>query len=100
MSKVDVVAAAKAVMVQAQDVAVQAFGEACYDGGLAEAPKSGFSQDDIDAAVAAAKADAAVALAALQQSLDEMAAKEQMEEKVVADVQAKLDAIKAILNPA
>lgn len=96
-----------------------------FDAGVAEAgsvPSGGFTQADIDAAVAKAVSDAqaldaqaladaqakaALDVAALQVALDAMTAKEQLEEVAVADVQksilsvqAAFDAIKALLVPA
>lgn len=88
-----------------------------FDNGSASGA-GGFSQADIDKAVAQAQAldaqalkdaqDKATAdLAAVQSALDAMTAKEGIEEKAVAKVndsveqlQASLDAIKALLSPA
>lgn len=87
-----------------------------FDNGAASG-SGGFSQSDIDKAVAQAQAldaqaltdaqtKAASDLAAVQASLDAMTEKEGIEEKAVANVnnsveqlQASLDAIKALLAP-
>lgn len=117
--KQDTVSAQKAIILQAQAQALEAGLGACYDQGLADAPPAGvgFTQADIDAAVAAAQAVDAQALAAaqaqaqsdiaaVQSALDAMTSKEQLEEGAVADVkasilqvQASFDAIKALLVP-
>ncbi len=80
-----------------------------FDAGLSNGTPVGFTQADIDAAVAAAQAvdaqvlsDAqaasAASVAAVQLALDEMTAKEQLEEVAVADVQAKVTALKASMD--
>lgn len=111
MAKADVISAAKAKFIQDQDAAIQAYGEACYDGGLAEAPApapAGFSQADIDAAVSAAKqvdAEAATqakaasdaALADLQAKLQAMSDKEGQEEHVIAGLQGSVAQVQAAL---
>lgn len=83
MSKQDVVLKAKNDYLAAQDQALQAYGEACYDGGLGEAPVGtggGFTQADIDAAVKAA-------VDPINQQLSDAIAKD------AADVQAGQDAL-------
>lgn len=104
MTKAEVVMEKKAELIAAQDAALQAFGEACFDGGVASVPVVAPSDDvqaQIDAAVAAAKAADAQAMsdavAAVQKQLDDMTAKEGLEEQAVAALQGKLDAIKALL---
>ncbi len=121
MAKTDVIAAAVAAIQSGEAQVLNDQLGSVFDSGLASAPVGsggGFTQADIDAAVAAAQGVDAAALAAaqadftakmatLQTSLDAMTAKEQMEETAVAglqtaiaSVQASFDAIKAILLPA
>lgn len=119
MSKEDVVSAAVSSIQSAQAQALSDGLGSVYDAGLAAAPVAtgGLSQADVDAAVAAAQAAdaqaladaqaaAAAALAAVQSQLDQMTAKEQLEEAAVSGlqssvvaVQAALDAIKALIVP-
>ena len=114
-------------LAQLQAGVVQAESDAIsgsYDDGLADGVASvpagtgGFTQADIDSAVAAAQAidaqalsdaqaKAASDLASVQQQLSDMTTKEQGEELVVtnlqtsvAAVQSSLDAIKALIFPA
>lgn len=120
MAKTDVVAAALAAIQAGETQVLSDTLSSVYDQALAAAGSApgSFTQSDIDAAVAAAQAvdakalsdaqaQGASALAALQASLDQMTQKEQLEEKAVADVSAKIDqvqasfdAIKALLSPA
>jgi len=118
--KQDVIDAGVAAVQEAEKAALAEQLGVAYDAGMADAPKpegGGLSQADVDAAVAAQKAidDKAMAdaqaladgkMADLQKALEDMTAKEQLEEAAVADVQAKVeqvqaafDAIKAILLP-
>lgn len=120
MPKIDVVAAQKAAILAAQDLALEAGLGACYDQGLVDqaeidAPMMG---GDVTAAVQAAtapllaqieqltasvaaseqalidaKALAAEELAALQVKFDALALDEQMDQKVI-------DSIKSLLFPA
>ena len=129
MSKPDVVSAAKASFVSAQDGALQSFGESCYDGGAVDQKASDgtLTQADLDAAVKAATdplnaqiaqdatdlakahSDADAAAAALKTSTDALAAMtadDASKTKAVADVQANavalqaaLDVIKGLLAP-
>lgn len=135
MAKADDLAPIKAQLEAAQGVAEDVALSAAYDAGVASVPPSqgggGFAQSDIDAAVKAAvdplnaqisglqsqvvsdaqslsdaQAKAASDLAAVQQALSDMTAKEQLEEQAVlglqnsvAAVQQSLDAIKALIIP-
>lgn len=105
MAKAEVVQAQMIAIQAAESAALQAGLEACYDQGVADAGAPapvGFTQADIDAAVVAAKAADAEALsaavAAVQSHLDDMTAKELASEQSVAVLQAKLDQIKALLG--
>jgi len=106
MGKSDVVSAQKAAVIAGQDAALQAGLEACYDQGVADAgvpaPVAGtFTQADIDAAVASAKAADAQAMsdavAAVQAQLDAMTAKDNADMASAAALQSKLDQIKALI---
>lgn len=126
MAKADTVAAQKAAVLAGQDAALESGLESCYDQGAVDQKASDgtLTQADLDAAVKAAtdplnaqiaadatalaqaQADAQTQLASLTQQLSDMTAKEQGEEKVIAElqasvaaVQAALDAIKAIVLP-
>lgn len=91
MSKADVVAAQKVILLQAQDGALDQFGGACYDQGAAEAtpaPGGGFSQADLDAAVAAA-------VGPLNDQIGNLQGKFDADELVVADLTGKLSALQA-----
>ena len=126
MSKTDIVSSQKAAILSGQDAALQAGLEAVYDLAAQEQKASDgtLTQGDLDAAIkaatdplnaqivqdqadlVAAHADADAKLAAVQSALEAMTSKEQLEEKVVSDlqssvaqVQAALDAIKAIVIP-
>lgn len=118
MSVKDDAVAAALVAVQAGETQVltDQLG-AVYDQGEAQGTGPGFTQADIDAAVAAAQAvdatalqaaqaDASAKLAVLQGSLDALTAKEAPEAQLIASLQssavslkAALDAIDAALNP-
>ncbi len=126
MAKADVVAAQLALVQAAEVQAVSDGLGNCYDQGALDQKASDgtFQQSDIDAAVkaavdplnaqiasdatilAAAQAKAVSDLGLLQVSFDALNAKEQLEENAVAglqasigQVQAALDAIKAIILP-
>lgn len=107
MAKAEVVQAQMTAIQAAESAALQAGLEACYDQGVADAgvpaPVAGaFTQGDIDAAVAAAKAADAQAMsdavAAVQAQLDAETAKDAADVAALAAVQAKLDQIKALLG--
>lgn len=125
MAKEDVVATQKAAILSGQDAALESGLGAAFDAGEADGNGPGFTQADIDAAVAAAvdplnaqiaadalalsdaQAAADASLAAVNQALADMTAKEQLEEQAVmalqssvAAVQVSLDAIKALVLPA
>lgn len=120
MAKQEAVAAMVAAVQAAQLQALTDAGNTLYDQAAADqkASDGSFTQADINAAVSAAQgvdakaladsqAQAAAALAAVQQQLVAMTAKEQAEENVViglqssvSQVQAALDAIKALIFPA
>lgn len=124
MAKADVVAAQLALVQAAEVQALTDSLGACFDSGEADGNGPGFTQADIDAAVAsavaplnaqvaqdatdlaAAHADADAKLAALQASLDDMTAKDLVDASAVqgfndkvAALQGALDAIKALLLP-
>jgi hypothetical protein len=119
MGKVDVVAAQLAAVQQGQtDVLSQALG-ACFDAGEADGNGPGFTQADIDAAVAAAVAplndqvaalqaqdaadvqvgtDAKAALADLQSKFDALSQKEGVESGIISGLQSSLATLQAIVN--
>lgn len=126
MGKQETIDSQKQALAQAQDAALDsALGNVWDESALEQKASDGtLTQGDLDAAVKAAtdplnaqiaddaqKLSAAIASAqadhdSLQKSLDDMTAKEQLEEKVVSDlqnavgqVQASLDAIKALVLP-
>jgi hypothetical protein len=119
VGKLEVIAVQKASILAAQDAALEAGLGAVYDGAVAEVGQPGaigFTQADIDAAVAKTQADDAAALAAahaeadaklaeLQTAFDTLNAKEVTEEADLANattalaaMQGTLDAIKQLLS--
>ena len=89
--------------VQAGLSSIEAALSKVFDDGVASVGSGGgFSQADIDAAVLAAKAADAVvlaeAVAAVQVQLDAVLAEDVVEDAQMASLQAKLDAIKALLS--
>lgn len=105
MAKVEVVSAQKAAVLAGQDAALELGLGACYDQGLIDAGAPapvGFSQEEMDAAVAVAKAADAEALnaavAEVQGHLDAMVEKDNADVAALAALQAKLDQIKALLG--
>ncbi len=124
--KQDTVQAQKAILLAAQDSALEAGLGACYDQGAVDQKASDgtLTQADIDAAVAQALAEAKIAsdaalaelaatdaqtlaaehekavadLAAVQTALDAMTAKEQLEEAAVADVQSSILKVQAAFD--
>jgi hypothetical protein len=118
MSKEDTVSAQKQAIIDGESAVIEQALGAAFDAGFSEGaasvpPPDADEQAKIDAAVLAAvtplqaqidqdakdladahaKADAD--LAAVNQSLADMTAKEQMEEQAVADVKAKIDSVQA-----
>lgn len=118
MAKEDVVAAQYQAIQDGEAELVKGALGACYDQGVADQAAAGgsgagFSQADIDAAVAKAVSDAqavdaqalsdaqasaAASLAAVQQSLVDMTAKEQLEEQAVAQFQGSLASLQGALD--
>ena len=120
MGKAEAVAAQLAAVLAGQNQALSDGLGACYDAGLADAPApppaGGFSQADLDAAVAAAvgplqakisqdaadlsaaQADCAQKLAELQAALDAMTAKELGEEGLVSQLQGSVAAVQDALD--
>lgn len=100
MAKADVVMEQKAVLVAAQDAAVEAALGACYDKGMEDAGAPapvGFSQEQVDAFVAAAVEPMKAQIESIKAELADETAKEQTAEELAASLQQKLDAIKALL---
>lgn len=95
MSKELIVAEAKAGVISAQEAALQAGLESVYDKALAEAPAAGFSQEQLDAAVAAAVAPLNEAKALLQSQVDFHVAKDLEDEKQIAEGKAALEDLRA-----
>jgi len=96
MGKLESVATRKQAYLDAQDVALEAYGEGCYDDGVASVPPADADeQAKIDAAVAAAVDPLNAQIASLQAQDAADVAMAQAAQAQVVSIQAQLDAMTA-----